>query len=84
MRGLEDAPTWVLQRGQFMYPNVNGDLLSLQTSDCGLPSVAPSVVLVNVEKNVRREVADKPDSRGLPLGDLREVETSCRRLEHDL
>ena len=59
------------------------DSLSVRTPDCGLPSVAPSTVLINVETSIRPEVVNGPDSRGSPLGDRQEAGTSRHRLEHD-
>ena len=48
-----------------------------------MPSVAPSAVLISVEKDVKLEVVNEPDGLGLPLGDLREAGTHLDRLGRD-
>ena len=43
----------------------------------------PSAVVINVEKSVRPEVVNGPDSRRSPLGGRRETGTGHCRLERD-
>ena len=57
--------------------------LFVQTAGRLWPSAGPSAITVNAEKSVRPELANKPDSRGLPLGGRRGTETSRRRLERN-
>ena len=57
--------------------------LFVQTAGRLLPSAGPSAITVNAEKSVRPELANKPDSRGLPLGDLRDSGAHLHRPEHD-
>ena len=50
-------------KGYFVWPDEwRYYSLSIQTPDRRLPSVDPSAILVSVEKGVRLEAVDEPDS----------------------